>query len=64
VSRFDLDGNEAAFGADDLNLNSMEKETNELQKEAKAYLDAMRCESLFPLSNIIPGDVVLTVSLF
>jgi len=44
VSRFDLDGNEAAFGADDLNLNSMEKETNELQKEAKAYLDAMRCE--------------------
>jgi hypothetical protein len=25
--------------------NRMERETTELQKEAKAYLDAMRCES-------------------
>lgn len=32
----------------------MERETTELQKEAKAYLDAMRCESVrllvFPLN--------------
>lgn len=34
--------------------NRMERETTELQKEAKAYLDAMRCESVrllvFPLN--------------